>query len=288
MARKSNKTAHVLNLITKNKTNEEVHEHNEAAASFFDNNNKTDTSVVGVDLHEDGSISLKIKENLMKLTDESMEATSENSENTMDSLPYANEIKEPPILENVDTQEKSPADNVLNDLPEQHLNIEKAHLVNPTTDELPSAETPIDVTDLDSEKSILPHISTTYTETKENSEPLCVSDTPSSDNALKHCPDISCDKTGCANNVDYCYVNVLEEIVKDRAEEFLKKLGICTCPRCIADTTALALNNLPPKYIVANKEHIFPLLNFYSNHYSVSVTAQLTKACITVGNFPHH
>lgn len=86
----------------------------------------------------------------------------------------------------------------------------------------------------------------------------------------------------------YQYLNVLEELVKNRVEEFLIMFDGCTCPRCKADATALALNGLPPKYIVVDKSHVSPLLNFFSNHYKGAVTAQLSKACTVVKENPHH
>ena len=287
MARKSNKTAHVLSLITKNKTNEEAPEHNEVVTSLIDNNQKTNKSIVAVDLNKEDSISLEIKENLMKFTDESAEAMNGDCENTVDTLQYENKTKKCPGSENADTQKEILSDKAQNDLPEQPLNIENNSVMNSTVEEPSNMETPLNLSNLDSDKSTFSHESATQAEIKDDSHHLSALDAPSSDNTINS-TDTPCDDTEPTDHVDYCYVNVLEEITKERAEEFLKKMGVCTCPRCIVDTIALALNNLPPKYIVASKETVFPLLNFYSNYYSVSITAQLTKACITVGNFPHH
>lgn len=84
------------------------------------------------------------------------------------------------------------------------------------------------------------------------------------------------------------YVNVMEQVVDGRAEEYMKKLGICTCSRCAADVKALSLTHLPAKYIVAEPPTVSPLLNFYSTKYSQQVIVELTKACSVIKENPHH
>lgn len=87
---------------------------------------------------------------------------------------------------------------------------------------------------------------------------------------------------------DYTYINVMEAIVEDKVEYFMKQFDVCTCDRCVADAKALALTGLPPKYIVTAKSTVAPLLNFYTNKFIGQVTVELTKACKIVKDFPHH
>lgn len=87
---------------------------------------------------------------------------------------------------------------------------------------------------------------------------------------------------------DYTYLNVMEKIVEDQVGYFMKQLDVCTCDRCVADVKALSLTNLPPKYIVTARATVAPLLNFYTNKFIGQVTVELTKACRTVKEFPHH
>ncbi|MCB6201412.1 late competence development ComFB family protein [Extibacter muris] len=89
-------------------------------------------------------------------------------------------------------------------------------------------------------------------------------------------------------DLDFAYVNVMETLVQERVLEYMEQFGICTCPRCIADTSALALTQLPPKYVVVSKAAISPLMNFYSKKYAGQITVEITKACIQVGDVPHH
>lgn len=88
--------------------------------------------------------------------------------------------------------------------------------------------------------------------------------------------------------LDYAYLNVMENIVGEQVGYFMKQFDVCPCERCVADTKALALTHLPPKYIVTARSTVAPLLNFYSNKYISQVTVELTKACKTVKEIPHH
>lgn len=87
---------------------------------------------------------------------------------------------------------------------------------------------------------------------------------------------------------DYVFVNVMGKLVKERIKEYMVEFGNCTCSRCVADTTALALIHLPPKYVVVSKHAETPLLNFYRQHYAAQITVEITKACTRVKQHPHH
>lgn len=84
------------------------------------------------------------------------------------------------------------------------------------------------------------------------------------------------------------YLNVMEHIIKNAAPEYMDKFDVCSCERCTADVTALALSHLPPKYIVAEQATASPLLNFYTTRFSQQVVVELTKACSMVKENPHH
>lgn len=87
---------------------------------------------------------------------------------------------------------------------------------------------------------------------------------------------------------NYRFVNVMEYIVKDLVIDYMKKFGMCTCERCVVDTMALALTYCPAKYIVVDSHSVSPLLNYYSNKYLGDVTVELTKACIKIKDNPRH
>jgi len=45
-------------------------------------------------------------------------------------------------------------------------------------------------------------------------------------------------------------VNVTEFVVNGMVNDLMQKEGMCTCDQCRLDVIAIALNNLPPKYVV--------------------------------------
>lgn len=87
---------------------------------------------------------------------------------------------------------------------------------------------------------------------------------------------------------DFEFVNVMERLVRDKVQGYMEQFGNCTCDRCIEDTVALSLTHLPAKCVVVNKAAVSPLINFYTNKYAGQITVEITKACITVQNNPHH
>ena len=88
--------------------------------------------------------------------------------------------------------------------------------------------------------------------------------------------------------LDYKFLNVSEELVRERVVEVMNSLGACTCDRCIVDTVALAVTNMPAKCIVADKDAIFPLLSYYRSKFATSVHTELMKAAMVVKDNPHH
>lgn len=87
---------------------------------------------------------------------------------------------------------------------------------------------------------------------------------------------------------DFVILNVMEAIVKEKIIYFMRQFDVCTCDRCIADTIALTLSGLQPKYIVTMPAAVAPLLSLYTNRYISDVTVEATKACMIVRENPRH
>ena len=83
-------------------------------------------------------------------------------------------------------------------------------------------------------------------------------------------------------------INVMEILVADKLERYVKLFGLCNCPRCLADTTALALSRLPAKYVVLPPHAFHPMMELYRSRYDGDVTAQIVFACKAVMEFPRH
>lgn len=91
-----------------------------------------------------------------------------------------------------------------------------------------------------------------------------------------------------AQGADTAYVNVIQALVEEKASKYIQLFGLCQCPRCEMDVKALALNNLPPKYVVMHQGEKIPRLTLYEGRYNTAVTAQLLRACKTVMETPRH
>ena len=68
----------------------------------------------------------------------------------------------------------------------------------------------------------------------------------------------------------------------------LKSNDTCTCSRCQADVKALMLTRLPPKYIVADNTAVPMMLTYYCNKFRVAVLSQSIRACMKVKEHPRH
>lgn len=83
-------------------------------------------------------------------------------------------------------------------------------------------------------------------------------------------------------------INVYEQLVVQMAPEYIAKFGSCDCAHCHLDVIALALTNLPAKYIVSNSTEATLMMDFYGRKYRSQVIAELVRACLTVQKNPHH
>ena len=87
---------------------------------------------------------------------------------------------------------------------------------------------------------------------------------------------------------EFVCFNLTQALVEDKAEKLMKQFGMCTCNRCKVDVTAIALSNLPAKYVAMQNRDILPLLSMYEEKYSAAVTVQVMNACRLVMKRPHH
>ncbi len=83
--------------------------------------------------------------------------------------------------------------------------------------------------------------------------------------------------------------NIMRALVEAKTDKYIKMFGLCTCPRCRIDVIALALTNLPAKYVVAEREDaMVPLLSVYESRYNAAVVTQVINACKQVMESPRH
>ncbi|ADD02332.1 Late competence development protein ComFB [Thermoanaerobacter mathranii subsp. mathranii str. A3] len=82
--------------------------------------------------------------------------------------------------------------------------------------------------------------------------------------------------------------NYMEDAVEQMMDEVLKDLDVCKCSRCRMDIKALALNNLPPKYVVSEEGELYVKTNELVRQFEVDIIKAITMAAIKVNNNKRH
>ena len=82
--------------------------------------------------------------------------------------------------------------------------------------------------------------------------------------------------------------NYMEEIVFNQMKDVLADINMCSCDKCMLDIAAIALNDLPPKYIVTEKGELYSRIETLRQQFEVDVIAAITKAAVLVKRYPRH
>jgi len=82
--------------------------------------------------------------------------------------------------------------------------------------------------------------------------------------------------------------NYMEEIVYNQMKDILCDINMCKCEKCLMDVAAIALNDLPSKYIVTEKGELYSKINALSQQFEVDVVSAITKAAVLVKRRPRH
>jgi competence protein ComFB len=81
----------------------------------------------------------------------------------------------------------------------------------------------------------------------------------------------------------------MEEAVDGTLEEILaRREDICRCGRCKLDIKALALNHLPPKYVVTDRGYVYTKVNELESQFKADITVAVTNAIKVVRGSPRH
>ncbi|MDE7245078.1 MAG: late competence development ComFB family protein [Oscillospiraceae bacterium] len=87
---------------------------------------------------------------------------------------------------------------------------------------------------------------------------------------------------------DIIVLNVMEKLVDMKAPYYIKLFGLCTCERCAADVRALTLTRLQPHYVAIPAKDEGMVVTLYDNKLNSEIVSQLTKSCQTVLSKPRH
>ena len=83
-------------------------------------------------------------------------------------------------------------------------------------------------------------------------------------------------------------INVVEIIANEKVVDIMERIQMCTCPKCISDVLALALNSLPTSYVTSDAGKQYIQLNAYKKQFETDVAFALMRACLTVKESPNH
>lgn len=83
--------------------------------------------------------------------------------------------------------------------------------------------------------------------------------------------------------------NYMESLVWQQLDEIMKAhAGICKCEKCRYDIAALALNFLPPRYVVSEKGQTYTRIKALEQQFNIDILTAVSNAIKIVNSQPHH
>lgn len=82
--------------------------------------------------------------------------------------------------------------------------------------------------------------------------------------------------------------NLMVEVVLNAVDEVIKKESMCKCEQCKLDVAAIALNSLPPRYVVTAKGATYGKADLLELQKYIDVIGAVAKAVKLVKEHPRH
>lgn len=82
--------------------------------------------------------------------------------------------------------------------------------------------------------------------------------------------------------------NVMEDVVGEKVDNLMEITGSCNCSKCKADVMALALNQLPPRYVATENGAVFSHMEATATQMQAEITVAVMSAIDMVGRNPKH
>ena len=248
MAKKSNKTEHVLSILTKKDGNKEATSENNSM--------------------EGNGLTFNIQANEVKVN-----TVKENTEEDYTKIPEKNDEINKPALE---IQIKEELESLLNNevIPEEEMN----SIIKPIAPQKTS-----EITGTKTEENL----QNTYEkeEREEKQEAREIEEFLHDDTGQRIAEN---DAIQDDFHEDLYYRNISELVLQDAVEDYMRKLSNCTCKRCYIDVVALSLTNLPSYYVASDHSAITFKKTAYSMKYRTEIMIAVTNACIIVNESPKH
>ena len=86
----------------------------------------------------------------------------------------------------------------------------------------------------------------------------------------------------------YSLKNHMEEVVYNQMKSVLSGMDVCSCDKCAMDIAAIALNELPARYVVTEKGAIFSKIDALYQQHEIGVTTAIIRAAQIVKKRPMH
>ena len=274
MARKSNKTAHVLNLLSGGEPEKEVQQPQEAKTEAETTTAKEDPEPAKAEAAPapaptpaiTQAAAPEVPSNISIIDNGAKEADALAAQIHEELLKELEKEEGAAVTASAPVEEPSKM--------EEGSQKPKAEIPAAPVTEQPKAETP----------TASPEASNA-----EISAPTPAEPEPEQEEVLELSPDPLTEPEPPAEpEPDYVMLNVMQRIVEDKIIYFMKQFEVCTCPRCKADTIALTLSGLPSKYKIVDKFAVDPLVSYYTGRLISQITVEALKACTQVKDNPRH
>ncbi len=82
--------------------------------------------------------------------------------------------------------------------------------------------------------------------------------------------------------------NLMEVVVSQAIDDIKKHYEFCNCEQCRLDIAALALNNIPPRYVVSIKGDSYGRADLLAIQKGLDVLGTVLDAVKTVQKKPRH
>lgn len=82
--------------------------------------------------------------------------------------------------------------------------------------------------------------------------------------------------------------NLIEVLVSQAIDDIKKHYDFCGCPQCRLDISALALNKIPPRYVVSSKGSAYGRAEMLKMQNDLDVLGTVLEAIKTVQQKPRH
>ncbi len=82
--------------------------------------------------------------------------------------------------------------------------------------------------------------------------------------------------------------NLMEDVVNQALEDVKKYYDFCSCDQCRMDISALALNKIPPRYVVSNKGESYGRADLLAMQSGLDVLSVVLEAVKMVQQKPRH